>query len=228
MTFLTVNFENQETILQSFDRIADKISKDIQIKINDNRYRIVDFEFYTYSEAFQDPHTHKHNLQLEAGKFYLHSSGVDITCGDGVNYGGILLRGIIKLDNEAGPGADFMIKQFDGPQLVATELFSNLFPLDSGEKNEISLVDIDGHYMDALFRPAKLVLKTQRVGLSPTPYDTEAFFQSLPIRYITVLHKSTFKQTIKGIEGLLNKEVVAGKITEDEANGILGYKKTFA
>ncbi len=34
MTFLNVNFETQETTLQSFDRIADKISKDINLKIN--------------------------------------------------------------------------------------------------------------------------------------------------------------------------------------------------
>ena len=64
MSFLNVNFENKETILQSFDRIADKISKDIQIKINDAYYRIVDFEFYTYSNVFQDPHTYKHPQQL--------------------------------------------------------------------------------------------------------------------------------------------------------------------
>ena len=228
MSFLNVNFENKETILQSFDRIADKISKDIQIKINDAYYRIVDFEFYTYSNVFQDPHTYKHPQQLAAGKFYLHSSGVDITFGDGINHGGILLRGIIKLDNEAGPEAAFMKEQFDGPQLVATELFSNLHALESHEKNEISFVDIDGHNMDALFKPAKLVLKTQRVGLTPKATDTEEFYKNLPIRYITVLHNSTFKQTIKGIEGLLNREVSAGKITTEEANEILGYNKSFA
>ncbi len=34
MAFLKVNYETQESILQSFDSIADKISKDIQLKIN--------------------------------------------------------------------------------------------------------------------------------------------------------------------------------------------------
>ena len=227
MSFLTVNFDNQQTILQSFDRIAEKISKDIQIKINDTYYRIVDFEFYTYSNTFQDPHTYKHPQQLAAGKFYLHSSGVDITFGDGINHGGILLRGIIKLDKEAGPEAAFMKEQFDGPQMVATELFSSLHALDSGKKNDISLIDIDGRNSDALFKPAKLVLKTQRVGLTTKATDMEEFYKNLPIRYVTVLHRSTFKHTIKGIEGLLNREVAAGKITSEEANDILGYNRTF-
>jgi len=97
MIFLNVNFENQETILQSFDRIADKISKDINIKINNAYYRLVDFEFYTYSEVFPDPHTYKNDLQLQNGKLYLHSSGVDITFGDGMNHGGILIRSIISV-----------------------------------------------------------------------------------------------------------------------------------
>ena len=228
MSFLNVNFENKETILQSFDRIADKISKDIQIKINDAYYRIVDFEFYTYSNEFQDPHTYKHPQQLAAGKFYLHSSGVDITFGDGINHGGILLRGIIKLDNEAGQEAAFMKEQFDGPQMVATELFSNLHPLDSHKKNEISLVDINGHNMDALFKPAKQVLKTQRVGLTPKATDTEEFYKNLPIRYITVLHSSSFKHKISGIEGLLKQEIMAGKMTAEEANEILGYNRSLA
>ena len=227
MSFLNVNFENQETILQSFDRIAHKISKDIQIKINDARYRIVDFEFYTYSDAMPDPHTYKSKHQLERGKFYLHSSGVDITFGDGVNHGGILLRGVIRLDDAAGLEAAFMKEQFDGPHKVATELFSNLHPLDSDQKNEITLVDINGHHMDSLFKLPRHILKTHRVGLTPKPTDKKGFYAFLPIRYITLLHPSSFKHTIKGIEALLYKEVASGKMTEQDAREILGYNKSF-
>jgi hypothetical protein len=188
----------------------------------------VDFEFYTYSDSFSDPHTYKHKLQLQAGKFYLHSSGIDITFGDHMNHGGILLRGIIRLETGAGPGAAFMAEQFDGPQAVATELFSNLHALDSNQKNDVRLLDIDGRNMEALFKPAKMLLKTPRVGLTPKATDTEGYYQSLAIRYITVLHQSTFKHKIRGIEGLLSKEVEAGRITPGAATEILGYNKSFA
>ena len=50
MNFLNVNYETKESILKSFDAIADKISKDIILKINQSSYRIVDFEFYTFSD----------------------------------------------------------------------------------------------------------------------------------------------------------------------------------
>ena len=228
MTFLTVNFENQETILQSFDRIANKISKDINLKINNSYYRLVDFEFYTYSVGLPDPHTYKNDLQLQIGKLYLHSSGVDITFGDSVNHGGILLRSIIKLYDGSDQEHGFMKQQFDGPQKVATELFSNLNPLDSFEKNEISLLDIGGNNQDANFYPAKTIIKTKRVGLTPKPTDKDDFYRNLAIRYITILPKfPKFKQTIKGIESLLGEHVIKGQISIEEAREILGYKKSF-
>ena len=229
MTLLNVNFENQETTLKAFDAIANKISRDINIKINQVHYRIVDFEFYVYSTSLPDPHTYKNDLQLQNGKFYLHSSGVDITFGDGINHGGILLRSIIKLYDGSEQEHGFMKQQFDGPQNVATELFSNLNPLDSFEKNDISLVDINGHNQDACFYPAKKIIKTKRVGLTPKPTDKDDYYKNLPIRYIAILPKfPKFKQNIKGIESLLGEEVINGQISMEEARDILGYNKNFA
>lgn len=229
MTLLNVNFENQETILRDFDRIADKIAKDINIKINKASYRLVDFEFYIYSAALPDPHTYKNDLQLQNGKIYLHSSGVDITFGDGINHGGILLRSIVKLYDGSEQEHGFMKQQFDGPQIVATELFSNLNPLDSPEKNEISIVDINGHNQDTCFYPAKTIIKTKRVGLTPKPTDKDDFYRNLAIRYITILPKfPKFKQNIRGIESLLGEQVIKGQISVEEAREILGYKKNFA
>ncbi len=228
MTFLNVNFETEATALESFDRIADKISKDINLKINDNYYRLVDFEFYTFSKAIPDPHTYKNDLQLQSGKLYLHSSGVDITFGDGENYGGILLRSVVKLYGGSEQSSGFMKRQYDGPQIVATELFSNLNSLFGSEKNEISIVDINGHNQDACFYPAKKVVKTKRVGLTPKPNDTEDYYRNLPLRYITILPKfPNFKQILKGIEGILGEQVLNEKMTIEEAQEILGYQKKF-
>lgn len=228
MTLLNVNFENKETILSDFERIAEKFSKDINIKINNTYYRITDFEFYAFSQNFPDPQTHKHHLQLENGKFYLHSSGIDITFGDGVNYGGILLRGIVKLYDGTDNKSGFMKKQYDGPQIVATELLSNLYPLDSDEKNEIALIDINGHNQDACFVPAKTIVRTKRVGLTSKPTDKDDFYKNLSIRYITILQAfPKFKQTIKGIESIMGEMVINGQISVEDAREILGYKKNF-
>jgi hypothetical protein len=228
MDIFKVNFETKESIYKSFDQIATKISKDINLKINDAYYRIVDFEFYVYSEKFPDPHTYKNELQLQSSKLYLHGSGVDITCGDGINYCGILLRSIVKLYDGAQQENGFMKKQFDGPHVVATEFFSNLHPLGSFEKNEISIIDIKGHNQDSLFYPAKCILKTSRVGLSSKPNDENDFYKNLPLRYITILPKfSKFKQLIKGLEKILDEKLQAGEITVDAARNILGYNKVF-
>ena len=229
MNFLKVDYQNDQTILQSLDTIANKFGNDIQIRINNAYYRVVDFEFYLYAEKFPDPHTYKHPLQLQPGKFYLHESGVDITVGDEKNHGGILLRSVIKLYEGATPEHGFMKQQFDGPQVVATELFSNLNPLTAAEPNIISLVDIEGHNMDSSFYPAKRIIKTKRVGLTPKPADESDFFKDVQLRYISILPRFTaFKQNIKGIEALMDEQVSLGRLTKEEAIEILGYNKSFA
>lgn len=228
MKLLQVNFESKETILNDFDRIADKFCKDVNIKINKNYYRLTDFEFYAFSDKFPDPQTHKNKLQQENGQFYLHSSGIDITFGDGTNYGGILIRGIIKLYDGSDSESGFSKEQFDGPQIVATELFSNLNNLEDNQTNEISLIDIQGRNQDASFYPGIFYIKTKRVGLAPKADDKEDYYMNLPLRYIVVLKRTKkFKQKIKGIENILVDEVKNSRLTIEEANEILGYKKTF-
>lgn len=226
MNFLNLNFETKETILQGFDLIAEKIAKTVKLKINNSYYRIVDFEFYTYSDVLPDPHTYKNDLQLKNGRLYLHASGVDITFGDERNHGGILLRGVIKLDdNEQESG--YMKKQFDGPQNVATELFSNLNTLFSLEKNEIAIVSAVESDKN-IDLPITRLVKTKRVGLTPKPTDSEDYYKNLPIRYIAILPKfPAFKQTIKGIEGILGEQVLNGIMKIEEAQEILGYQKKF-
>jgi hypothetical protein len=229
MKFLHVDFENEASILHSTDQIAEKISKDILFQVNGSHYRIVDFEFYCYSEKFSDPHTHKNDLQKETGKIYLHGSGLDITFGDGENYGGMLIRGVVKLYDGAGAEEGHMKKQYDGPHKVATELFSGLHSvLDPNQKNEIRLTDIEGRNFDALLTLPVKVLKTSRVGLTKKEKDPEDTYMNLPLRYIVVLKKfPKFKQSIKGLENILEEYLGSGRITSAEANELLGYNRKF-
>lgn len=223
-----VNFESRETILQSFDRIADKFSTDIQLKINEAYYRIVDFEFYAFADKLQDPHTYQNELQLKNNKLYLHASGIDITCGDGRNHCGILLRSIVRLYDKSGPEQGFMKEQFNGPQICATELFSNLNALDSYEGNEISLIDIEGNNQDSSFYPGRKVIKTTRKGLAAKSNDKNDYFKNLQLRYIIILKSfPKFKQKTAGIDSILGEKVISGQMSEEEARKILGYNKKF-
>lgn len=221
-----INFESKETILQSFNDIAEKIGKEIQLQINDVYYRLVDFEFYAFGEKFPDPHTYGHKLQLEFCKFYLHASGVDVTLGDGKNYCGLLIRSIVKLYGDTGREQGFMSEQISGPQKCATEIFSNLHSFESNEQNIIALIDLNGQNQDASFYPAKKVLSTKRVGLTPKPQDPEEIYLTLPLRFIAVLDKyPSFKQNMPGIDAIVGEKLISGDLTSEEAFEILGYKK---
>lgn len=223
MIFPLINYETQESILLSFDQIAEKISNETQLKINDSYYRIVDFEFYSFSKNLSDPHTYQNPLQLQRYKLYLHASGLDITFGDGINYLGILLRSVIKLDNQ------LLTSQIDGPQKVATALISNFYALDLDEKNEIQIQNTKSSQHESIFAPATDLIKTKRFGLTSKPDDDkEDFYKNLQLRYIAVLKKSSgFKQKLKGMEVILAEKVAAEEITASKANEILGYNRIF-
>jgi len=220
-------FENRSTILDSIDKCAADLANNFNLCVNQARYRIVDFEFYLFTEQdhFQDPHTYRHDLQREHLKIYVHGSGLDITLGDGKNHVGMLIRSIIKLYDGSDQTTGFMKYQIDGPQLVATEILSNLHPLDSQEPNTIELQRIKYH-QDACFYPATQVLKTKRVGLTPKPTDTEDFFLHVPLRYIAIVPH--FKQKIKGIEQIVEAYRKRGEMDDNQVEEILGYKKKFA
>ena len=225
MDFLDINYENKETILQSFDRIADKISKDIMLVINRAHYRIVDFEFYFFSETkFKDPYTHKNKIQLESGKLYFHPSGIDITFGNGTYYGGILLRSVVKLFDGSDNKTGFMKYQTVGPRKVVTELFSNLNPLNI-PNNSIEVIDIQGHNQDSCFYPANRILKTKRVNLKNKGEGESSYFENLEIRYITFV--PYFKIKVQGIEKIVAEKVDSGKMSKEEAFEILNYNRVY-
>ncbi|TAE16119.1 MAG: hypothetical protein EAZ47_11525 [Bacteroidetes bacterium] len=228
MNFPKVNFENRDTVLFSFERIAEKFAHTVYLKVNNASYRLVDFEFYAFGNALPDPHTYKHEQQLAFGKLYAHGSGIDITFGDGTNYCGMLVRSVVKLYEGTGPESGFMKQQIEGPQNVATELLGNLYALTDGKPNDVTFVDIQGRNQDASFYPAKHVLSGKRIGLTPKPTDPEDVFMNMRLRFVPVLPKfQEFKQSIRGVESLLTDLVKSGKLETGVAHDILGYQKVF-
>jgi len=224
MEHLKIDFINKKLIVGSLEYLANSIANDFVLKINNAIYQIVDFEFYVYSEGqFRDPFTNKNIQQLKSGTLYLHSSGVDITCGDEVNYGGILLRSIVKL-NSANESLDGIVKQFEGPQIVVSELFSNLNPLN-GELNEIALISRNDSSSIISTIPVQKLFSTSRVGLKRKVDDTDDYYFNFPLRYIAVLTRNTaFKQKIKGFERILLENIDGKTFTKENADTLIGYK----
>jgi len=89
--------------------LVEQILLKSQIYIAGIPHHIAEIELYYYSSEHPDTFIHKHELQRETGKWYFHRSGksyrggtfkgLNITIGDGTNYGSLLIRGLICLSS---------------------------------------------------------------------------------------------------------------------------------
>jgi len=166
-----INTSTRKTIELSFDEIADRLFNKYILSFNSTIYRIVDIEFYYYTkneDLFKDEYAHKNDVQRTNGKWYFHPSGIDITIGNSVHFGGILLRGLVKLSE-----SDFTIqKEIHGPQKIVTELFSNAFDVFSGNI-EIKLVNIGKFGLNENKSYKQNSIKTTRINLAIERDETE-------------------------------------------------------
>lgn len=113
----TIDLEIKTTDYQTeFIRIAGELMNGWFLIAGSSRYQIAEVEFYLKSAVHQDDYSHGHEIQKENSKWYFHPSGVDITFGNGINYGGILIRAIINFDTK---------KYTYGPLNCLTEIFFN-------------------------------------------------------------------------------------------------------
>lgn len=99
---------------KDFLTIARKLMNNTMLHVNHAKYRIVEIEFYLYSESHPDVCTHRHPDQLEYEKWYFHRAslkpgakykggtfkGLDMTFGNGKDHGGILIRSVIDLSTQ--------------------------------------------------------------------------------------------------------------------------------
>jgi len=111
MLNLTIDSDNIEYF---FDQIATQLFNDYAICIATQYYQITELEFY-YNNVDQtlDNFAHDHRKKnYENGAWRLHGAGVDLVLKDEKHYGGILIRGIQKLDNNYKPIKEGHI---DGP-----------------------------------------------------------------------------------------------------------------
>jgi hypothetical protein len=86
-----------------FAAIADALLNRTRWVIAGRAHRITECEFYFRGPQHDDPFTHGDPIQVHAGRWYFHKTagiyrggsfkGLDVTFGDGVAKGGILIRG---------------------------------------------------------------------------------------------------------------------------------------
>lgn len=107
-----------------FQTIANELMCNHVIQKGERQYAIVEIEFYYYSPEHRDVITYPR--QMKSGRWFFHQSGVDLTFGSysitdksgykNAQFGGILIRGLRKLDDG---------KYIFGPLKCIDELWDN-------------------------------------------------------------------------------------------------------
>lgn len=130
---------DQANIEDSFYEIANFLINEHNLKAGNSNYQVSNIEFYYYNEKLhRDDNCHSLKYkrakvrQLLNSKWYVHKisinpnfkhKGIDFTFGDGVNFGGILIKEVIRIEDS---------KRFSQSKFV-DELINVLEPKDSDE-----------------------------------------------------------------------------------------------
>jgi hypothetical protein len=117
-----------------FGQIAAAVLGQWRLVIEDRLHRFVEIEFYFHGPAHEDPFAHAHPIQLLLGRWYFHRigasyrggsfKGVDLTFGDGVSTGGILIRSLESPDGFViGPSlcVDYLLRATGSATVAALD-----------------------------------------------------------------------------------------------------------
>lgn len=134
--FSSLDDNSTNTTSEEFQNIAKKLFEEYQIKKGDTRYDFEEIEFYLYTEKHKDNH-HVYPRICEAGEWFVHYSGVDLTFqtlkedNKVTQCGGILIRRVKKVGDK--------YESVGGPLRCLMELFNGQDKpiLEKKEKQEI-------------------------------------------------------------------------------------------
>ena len=181
--------------------------------------RLVEIEFYFDSEEHPDPFTHRHAEQRTSGRWYFHRigasyrggsfKGFDLTFGDGLAHGGILIRSLETPEGRlvVGPSlcVDYLLTT-TGSSAVAA-LASAIGGRHAADADSpLQLIDGWNPNVDVkLFRSARVGLSLKRLN------DAIAVDRlSRPYRFLTEPRRVT-----KGRPELIDALLSAGHSLED-------------
>ena len=140
-----------------FSKYANKLMNEYCLKVDDKKYNLIEIEFYFYDkENHPDPYIYCNEKQKECGEFYFHGSGMDITFGNRICYGGILIRSIMNQKGE----------YINGSLILLEELFG-----DKIDKSKIELIEKED--IEKKENKKKDIFCSTRVGLQAHPLDYE-------------------------------------------------------
>lgn len=195
-----INFKiTPETIEKDFDRIANDLMNNWVLAVNETHYRLTEIEFYCKSVLadgpIKDPYTHGHSEQLKSGTWYFHGSGIDLTFGCNEYYGGILIRGLQRLNDG---------KHITGPLNTVTEIFSSF---GNCEKKSVEFGLNDVNKIQVLNFDRIDPIKAPRVGLNPIndPDSHQKLFRYLTFPKETNRDKSIIINSLMD-KGMTKKE----------------------
>lgn len=185
LNIFQINEESDESIQHSFIQIANTLMNDCALQVNEQFYRIVECEFYYNSNNHPDPFVHGHDLQKQTfGKWYFHGSGLDITLGNDKGYGGILLRGLARINK--GSIEPTRNDAIFGPLKICTEIFSQFGFINIDRSLDFGFVII-GSDDAKISMPKTKVFAVKRIGLNPEKEQAKIFFNR-PYRFVSYLH----------------------------------------
>lgn len=213
--------ENEKDVYSQLESFAFRLLNNYQIEVNNNYYRLIDIEFYYYnSEVFKDCYAHQDERQLANAEWYFHASGIDITFGDGKNFGGILIRGIAKVGKGSRENY-FIEKQIHGPLNVKKELMANFGSVISENPFYFRLIKIN-YPMEASMIRAKYIVKSRRIGLNEgKDSSSQQQFFNANFRFVIFFENYNFQYKEKTL--LANKMFKQfSELDKDGVNKIMG------
>lgn len=202
--FIDFKPENSE---KDFRRIASSLMANFVIKINSHEYLLTEIEFYCQTigkdSIHHDPYVHGDDLQKQMSHWYFHGSGLDLTFGNDLYYGGILIRGI-----KTKSGGE--LKYISGPLNVVKELFSKANKVD---EQSIFCLKFKSEVPPLLNEP----FFVRRVGLNEK--HNKVYFNKKYRAIVDISSKHPFKEKEKVYKTL--KEDSSININLEE---LFGYK----
>jgi hypothetical protein len=181
---------SKETIMQTFERIAEILANSCVIKYQNDEYRILDFEFYYYNKNHQDISVHPRNSEPLC--WYINDfGGIDLNFESKISkkvvmkndkwsykyeltdesyFGGILLR---QLQRES----DKVI--FDGPWKVA-DLFRLMDATSQSQDNPILYIEEQSLHYPKETKKRYNLLGNKKDPKAKADYNLQECFTDVP------------------------------------------------
>ncbi|HTU23088.1 MAG TPA: hypothetical protein VMG10_33945 [Gemmataceae bacterium] len=177
-----------------FTSIAEGLLNGSRLRVGRQSYRLVEIEFYYWSDAHPDPFAHRDPIQFHTGPWYFHRTrgayrsgsfkGLDLTFGHDDASGGILIRGLET--------AEGML--IDGPSLCVDHLLdatgaATVAELDRAIDNRLAWEEGNPLILEQMdTREERPMFLSPRVGLllkKATAREVSTRFVMRPYRYLS-------------------------------------------